>query len=122
MNNNILEKNFIEKLKWIETLKHGWCQGYEIPPSLLTISSAKELANFFNNIGFKVDVFPGDENDILVSCYIKDYVLTVDVSENFYSSIYIEKGEGYDITEVFCQENPSLEDIKIIIYIYNNIL
>lgn len=103
----------LRKLGQMKKLKPGWCGGYEIPPTESTVAAARQMAEYFFEKKLNVDVFPGDDNDVLVSCYKDDYALTVDVAENGYRSLSVEKGEGYDVTEERYQEFPSLRDIEI---------
>lgn len=107
----------INKLHQMKELKQGWCHGYEIPPTETTIKTAQFLAEHLFSLSLLVDVFPDDDNGVLVSCYVYDYVITVKITENEYKFLIFED-DTLSSMDSFYMESPTIEDIDNIILFY----
>lgn len=120
----------LARLQEFANLPHGWVMGREVPPSAQTCATAKHLLMLLFARGLKVNVFPADNNELIVTAYKKDECICIGVQETYYISCSKEIGIGqeYEVEEYFDYSDDifktgtplgaSLRDITTIINIF----
>ena len=82
------------KLESFANLERGWRLGAGVPVPANVISIGKRIAVEFHRYGFpQMDVFPGADEDILVTAYWDDNYVSVLVNASGLLTLNYEKGD-----------------------------
>jgi len=71
--------------------RRGWCFGGGEEFSHKTLAAAKNVLSFMENYGLEVEVYPGEDGDIIVSGKFQNTILNVSIQSDLSCSFYVEK-------------------------------